>query len=1089
MSLVTSIHAHRKTIIGASLALILMGVYFALQKPAQAVVPFEKGGIPIPFLETSKDGQSGLKGAVTFYDKRNNIDVYEVTFTAGETSEALSENLIYLVHIPNDSAITEKDFDSVMRQTNEGRAVNYYGYQYTDALATVERQNINNADFKLRFPGQFFASAKARAEDATHGNGIVNFERDRGITFRNTNGSLPKSTLQKNALYVLISNEAGANSTKIYPKGAPALCGDGVREGTEVCDDGDQNNTNACKNDCTANTGNDPVCGNGVKEGTEQCDDGNTNNTDSCTNSCTVNTPPPVCGNGTREGTEQCDDGNTNNTDACKNDCTSNTGNDPVCGNGVKEGTEQCDDGDQNNNNLCRTDCTNGLPVPFTTEPTTTPPTTTPPTVTPPTTTPPTTVAPTTVNPPSEDLVFTALEVPSVKGVVFPQVSNQPIETFSRFSLQGNGTLKKLEFTAVQGSIPMAYDYRLWKDTNGDGTVDQEMSIRAVSEENATLVFNLTNEIIATSTPMIFELRALPQATGLLQIFIGGYPNSIVGDTCSHSPCTISIGREHQPTVFAFSAHGSAPSPYALTVEGVDAPAAGILKANEKKSIMAFRVTPHIYDDSSAFGLTSLKVKVVTGVASNAQYELWSDSNGDGVINGIPRDESYDSVCRKGVVNATTRVVTFENPIDPTDPTATSKTMLPCTFLAVDGQSKYFEIHAIHDPVPATEFKMTFAIDQANYIEAIKDDLNDGTKTVVITNIRTNGICNGECSIDVTEKPTTLFTVDTTNPVPLCGNKYKEGSEQCDNGGEEGCYTNCQIDAGYECTGTHPSICTFIDHALCGNGNIDYNDDEECDDKNKTSGDGCSSACTIEEHYSCDGQEILGDRSSCFRCGDAHFEERVEDCDDGNTVGGDGCSADCGSTEDGYICETDTTGKSICTTENGGNGGNTAACGNGTKEGSEACDAGAQNGVVCTAQAGQTCTYCSATCTSVTVQGSGGGASLCGNGVINAGETCDQGGGNVTNGDGCSATCTTEANFRCTGTPTTCISYLNFVKNLADTNKDGTVDENESFSFVLTIGILFSQDNPVIDIKYDINGDGAGTMADISLIAPLMNSL
>ncbi len=45
------------------------------------------------------------------------------------------------------------------------------------------------------------------------------------------------------------------------------------------------------------------ICGNGIREGAEQCDDGNTNNNDACSNSCRT----PVCGNGVREGSEQCD--------------------------------------------------------------------------------------------------------------------------------------------------------------------------------------------------------------------------------------------------------------------------------------------------------------------------------------------------------------------------------------------------------------------------------------------------------------------------------------------------------------------------------------------------------------------------------------------------------------------------------------------------------------------------------------------------------------------------------------------------------------------------------------------------------------
>ena len=52
-----------------------------------------------------------------------------------------------------------------------------------------------------------------------------------------------------------------------------------------------KNGDGCCPAGANANNDNDckPVCGNGVVEGTEQCDDGNTNNNDACSNTCTIN--------------------------------------------------------------------------------------------------------------------------------------------------------------------------------------------------------------------------------------------------------------------------------------------------------------------------------------------------------------------------------------------------------------------------------------------------------------------------------------------------------------------------------------------------------------------------------------------------------------------------------------------------------------------------------------------------------------------------------------------------------------------------------------------------------------------------------
>ncbi len=76
------------------------------------------------------------------------------------------------------------------------------------------------------------------------------------------------------------------------------------------------------------------TCGNGTREGSETCDDGDTDAGDGCSTTCRVesgyscNTATPnvcttgsVCGNGTREGSETCDDGDTDAGDGCSPAC------------------------------------------------------------------------------------------------------------------------------------------------------------------------------------------------------------------------------------------------------------------------------------------------------------------------------------------------------------------------------------------------------------------------------------------------------------------------------------------------------------------------------------------------------------------------------------------------------------------------------------------------------------------------------------------------------------------------------------------------------------------------------------------------
>ena len=157
----------------------------------------------------------------------------------------------------------------------------------------------------------------------------------------------------------------------------PAACGDGaVHAGAELCDDGEQNSgewssEQRCNTDCQsyapfcgdgtcqarhedANScpedGCVAVCGNGVQEGSEACDDGNQDDTDACLGTCEA----ASCGDGlVRADVEDCDDANSENTDACLNTCKAAS-----CGDGfVQAEVEACDDKNAVNDDACSDDC------------------------------------------------------------------------------------------------------------------------------------------------------------------------------------------------------------------------------------------------------------------------------------------------------------------------------------------------------------------------------------------------------------------------------------------------------------------------------------------------------------------------------------------------------------------------------------------------------------------------------------------------------------------------------------------------------------------------------------------------------------
>jgi cysteine-rich repeat protein len=133
-----------------------------------------------------------------------------------------------------------------------------------------------------------------------------------------------------------------------------AVCGDGVVDGGEQCDDGESNGTeeSTCNDDCTLK---DAVCGNGVEEVGEECDDGNNDDGDGCAADCTIEMTN-VCGDGMIGDDEECDDGNDVPADGCENDCTTSAPGE--CGNGEQEWDELCDDGNDVNGDGCEDNCT-----------------------------------------------------------------------------------------------------------------------------------------------------------------------------------------------------------------------------------------------------------------------------------------------------------------------------------------------------------------------------------------------------------------------------------------------------------------------------------------------------------------------------------------------------------------------------------------------------------------------------------------------------------------------------------------------------------------------------------------------------------
>lgn len=73
-----------------------------------------------------------------------------------------------------------------------------------------------------------------------------------------------------------------------------------------------------------------PMCGNGVVESGEACDDGNDVPYDGCESDCSES-PKPACGDGRLDADEMCDDGNLVDGDGCERNCTFTPDPNPLC--------------------------------------------------------------------------------------------------------------------------------------------------------------------------------------------------------------------------------------------------------------------------------------------------------------------------------------------------------------------------------------------------------------------------------------------------------------------------------------------------------------------------------------------------------------------------------------------------------------------------------------------------------------------------------------------------------------------------------------------------------------------------------------
>jgi cysteine-rich repeat protein len=299
-----------------------------------------------------------------------------------------------------------------------------------------------------------------------------------------------------------------------------------------------------------------------------------------------------------------------------------------------------------------------------------------------------------------------------------------------------------------------------------------------------------------------------------------------------------------------------------------------------------------------------------------------------------------------------------------------------------------------------------------------------------------------------------------TGPAGRCGDGEITGVEECDDGNrmaDDGCSMTCTLECGDGMV-TGAELCDTAIASGAGSCPASCDDGMACTTDTLV-GTECAATCMatpITAPANGDGccpagASSLSDDDCMVACGNGVLE-MGEACDTGIMSGAGSCPTSC---DDGAVCTTDAlTGAGTCaaactntaiTVPMAGDGccppgatiatdsDCTAACGDGAVSSGETCDTGIASGMgscpaacndmmACTRDTlvgGGTCTA-ACTFTAITAPMAGDGCcpigatpmtdsdctGRCGDGVVTAPETCDD--GNVMPGDGCSMTCTRE---------------------------------------------------------------------------------
>ncbi|MDD5470029.1 MAG: DUF4215 domain-containing protein [Candidatus Peribacteraceae bacterium] len=787
-------------------------------------------------------------------------------------------------------------------------------------------------------------------------------------------------------------------------------CGNGIKEGTESCDDGDAQSGDGCSALCKVEsywicTGDHPTtctkCGNGRKDTGEECDDGNAVARDGCSPLCRKETvgstcwnsndcqsdllcsteygdcfssscpagrncetvcsgkciqPKPVaCGNGRVEDSEECDDKNTTNGDGCDSACFIEE-----CGDGRVRGVETCDDGDTDNGDGCNSSC--------------------------------------------------AIE--SGWGCV-GSPSNCFLSTLSLSSSSSSATTALMQCLRMPDQTACGPQCELLdastcqiRCTATCNTVDGflPVSVRVEGPSQLPLTASsaeYTLSITNNSASVLDELQLVDYYNYVLDGVGLRFVSAASDARCGGANANQGVLECNVPTLQPFASES-----FRITYQ----PVFPALVCRQGVGGGAFnQYIKYLYQ--AQYGGAEIMLytayRCPTSSSSTVSHGVSSFSSaprcGDGFITSTERCDDGNTANSDGCSSTCTVESGWSCSGVPSVCTtlcgdgikAGAEACDDGNLISKDGCSNICQLETLSSSSSSTSSSLS----QSSSVASARPICgNNRLETGEQCERGVAGCSTGySCNYDLCQCVRTssssasshssvssglsLAAVSSAS-APVCGNGVLEGEEQCDRGlpciSPQFCSTLCQCltlgSSSALSVALLPSSSSNSAVSLCGNGTFDANeqcdlgfacpdggvcsqfctcpvtvassevssvpslcgdglveDPEQCDDGNLLPFDGCSFSCTFESGYSC-----FGVPSACFpSCGDG-IRIPPEQCDDGNLLDGDGCSSVCemeyGAAESSSD-RTDVSASSASFVM-------TVLCGNGLTEEGEECDDG-----------------------------------------------------------------------------------------------------------------------------------------------------